>query len=120
MLKLMIVDDSKLIRRKIAREYDSSTFSLVGNAENGIEALSIFAKYRPEVVTMDLTMPNLDGIACIEQLIEKDPAIKILVVSALNDTETGIEAIEKGAMGFINKPFSGAQIKTALAELIED
>ena len=120
MIKLMIVDDSKLIRRKIAREYDSITFTLVGTAENGVEALKLFTRTRPDVVTMDLTMPELDGIACIEQLIERDPSIRILVVSALNDTATGIEAIEKGAMGFINKPFTSADIKMALNELIED
>ncbi len=120
MIKLMIVDDSRLIRRKIGREYDSTTFSLVGMAENGVDALKLFARTRPDVVTMDLTMPELDGIACIEQLIARDPSIRILVVSALNDTATGIEAVEKGAMGFINKPFTSADIKAALTEIIND
>ena len=120
MYKLMIVDDSKLIRRKITREHDANTFNLVGTAENGLEAIELFTKTEPQVVTMDLTMPHLDGIGCIEELIERNPSIRILVVSALNDTATGIEAIEKGAMGFINKPFSGSDLKVALSELIED
>ena len=116
----MIVDDSKLIRQKISREYDASTFNLVGTAENGLAALELFDQHRPEVVTMDLTMPHLDGIECIENLIEKNPDVRILVVSALNDTATGMEAVEKGAMGFINKPFSGNDIKEALSDIIED
>jgi len=120
MLKLMIVDDSRLIRQRIEREYDAKTFNLVRTAENGSAAIELFNQSAPDVVTMDLTMPELDGIACIERLVEKAPDIKILVVSALNDKATGMEALEKGAMGFITKPFSGADIKSALSELIED
>ena len=120
MLKLMIVDDSKLIRQRIEREYDSSTFNLVGTAENGEVAISLFDQSHPDVVTMDLTMPELDGIECIERLVAKAPDIRILVVSALNDKATGMEALEKGAMGFITKPFSGADIKAALNEIIAD
>lgn len=120
MLKLMIVDDSKLIRQRIEREYDAQTFELVGTAENGALALDMFERTKPDVVTMDLTMPCLDGIKCIEKLIERDPKIRILVISALNDKATGIEALEKGAMGFITKPFSSTDIRVALSDIIYD
>ncbi len=120
MHRLMIVDDSKLIRQRIAREYDADTFELIGTAENGADAIDLFEQSSPDVVTMDLTMPKLDGIDCIEQLISRDPSTKILVISALNDTSIGIEALEKGAMGFITKPFSGADLKAALKEIIDD
>jgi len=116
----MVVDDSKLIRQKIERECDPSLFQIAGSAADGADALSLFKLAMPNVVTMDLTMPNLDGIQCIEGLIELDPSVKILVISALNDKETGIEALEKGAMGFITKPFSGSDLQTALREIIED
>ncbi len=115
----MIVDDSKLIRQRIAREYDATTFELVGTANNGFDAIELFDRASPEVVTMDLTMPELDGIECIEQLIIREPSTKILVISALNDTSIGMEALEKGAMGFITKPFSGADLKVALNEIID-
>jgi len=78
------------------------------------------SKHHPDVVTMDLTMPNLDGIETIEQLVMLKPEVKILVVSALNDKATGMEALERGAMGFINKPFSESDIRSALATIIED
>jgi len=65
-------------------------------------------------------MPNLDGIECIEKLIELKPTTKILVISALNDKATGMEALEKGAMGFINKPFTQQEIIEALETLIEE
>lgn len=120
MHKLMIVDDSNLIRNRIQREYDSQQFQLVGTAENGSTALELFDRLKPDVVTMDLTMPQIDGIECIEHLIAKSPDVRILVVSAINDKATGMEALEKGAMGFITKPFSGNDLKAALQELVED
>jgi len=118
--KLMIVDDSNLIRKKIAREFDQSKFELIASAKNGEEAISFFEKFKPEVITMDITMPHLDGIDCIERIVAINPEVKILVISALNDKATGMEALEKGAMGFINKPFSEQDIISALETLIED
>lgn len=120
MLSLMIVDDSNIIRRKIERCNDSDKFNVVASAANGAEALEIFRKMRPQVVTMDLTMPEMDGIACIQQLVAIDPGVSILVISALSDKATGIEALKKGARGFLCKPFSEEQLLEALTELTED
>lgn len=120
MKKLMIVDDSNLIRSKIARDFDHSKFELVGSAENGEKAIELFQQLSPEVVTMDITMPHIDGIECIERLVSIDPDVRILVVSALNDKATGMEALEMGAMGFINKPFTEKDIVEALDALVED
>jgi two-component system, chemotaxis family, chemotaxis protein CheY len=120
MLSLMIVDDSNIIRRKIERCNDSDKFEVVAVAVNGVEALAMFKLIRPQVVTMDLTMPEMDGIACIEALIALDPSVSILVVSALSDKATGIEALKKGARGFLCKPFSEEQLLEALTELTED
>ena len=120
MLSLMIVDESNIIRRKIERCNDSVQFHVVASAGNGAEALTLFRKTRPQVVTMDLTMPEMDGIACIQQLIALDPGLRILVISALSDKATGIEALKKGARGFLCKPFSDQQLLEALTELTED
>ncbi|MEO0369210.1 MAG: response regulator [Pseudomonadota bacterium] len=95
-------------------------FKLVATAANGEEALTLFMEHRPEVVTMDITMPNIDGIECIEKLVAMAPGVKILVVSALNDKATGMEALERGAMGVINKPFTEDDINQALNILIDD
>ena len=120
MLSLMIVDDSNIIRRKIERCHDSEKFNVVASAANGAQALELFKSLRPQVVTMDLTMPEMDGIACIEQLVAIDPNLHILVISALSDKATGIEALKKGARGFLCKPFTEEQLLTALTELTED
>lgn len=120
MLKLMIVDDSALIRRRITRELDKKKFSLVATAVNGEEAIAFFSKHRPQVITMDLTMPNIDGIECIERIMELDEDVQILVVSALSDQSIGMEALEKGASGFLIKPFTEDQISNALNIISED
>ncbi|QEY11583.1 MULTISPECIES: response regulator [unclassified Cellvibrio] len=120
MLSLMIVDDSNIIRRKIERCNDSDQFNVVASAANGLQALELFKQTRPQLVTMDLTMPEMDGIACIQQLIALDPAVRILVVSALSDKATGIDALKKGARGFLCKPFTEEQLLDALNELTLD
>ncbi len=117
--KMLIVDDSNVIRRKIKRGSDASKFTIVGTATNGKDAISKAQALSPQVITMDLTMPHMDGIECIEKLMAMNSDYRILVVSALSDKATGIEALEKGARGFLCKPFDDAQLDNALLELVE-
>jgi two-component system chemotaxis response regulator CheY len=116
--KLMIVDDSNIMRRRIERSNQFEELQLIGTASNGLEALELFKKMDPDVITMDLTMPQMDGIECIENIVRIKPAIRILVISALADKATAVEAMEKGANGFLNKPFTDRQLNEAIAELI--
>jgi len=116
--KLMIVDDSNIMRRRIERSQQFEELQLVGTAANGIEAIELFKKTDPDVVTMDLTMPRMDGIECISRLVELKPAVRILVISALADKATAVEAMEKGANGFLNKPFTDRQLNEAIADLM--
>jgi two-component system, chemotaxis family, chemotaxis protein CheY len=116
--KLMIVDDSNIMRRRIERSQQFEELELVGTAANGLEAIEMFRKMDPDVVTMDLTMPQMDGIECIENIVKIKPAVRILVISALADKATAVEAMEKGANGFLNKPFTDRQLNEAIAELI--
>lgn len=115
----MIVDDSNIIRRKIERSRDRSRFDVVGLAASGMEAVNQFQALMPDVVTMDLTMPEMDGIECICRLVAMKPDVRILVVSALSDKATGIEALEKGARGFLCKPFDDDTLSNALQELVQ-
>ena len=116
--KLMIVDDSNIMRRRIERSNQFEELELVGTASNGLEALEMFKKTDPDVVTMDLTMPQMDGIECISKLVVLKPAVRILVISALADKATAVEAMEKGANGFLNKPFTDRQLNEAIADLM--
>ncbi|MBK7902461.1 MAG: response regulator [Proteobacteria bacterium] len=117
-LKLLIVDDSNVIRRRIERCQQIEHLEVVGLAANGVEAIEIFRRTDPDVVTMDITMPRMDGIECVEQLVAIKPHVLILIISALADKATAVEAMEKGANGFLNKPFSDRQLNEALEELI--
>ncbi len=117
--RLMVVDDSNVIRRRIERVQDLPGIQFVGAARNGREALEMHARLHPTIVTMDLTMPEMDGGECVARLVERDPQILILVISALADKLTAIEALEKGARGFLCKPFTDRQLNNALLKLIE-
>ncbi len=118
-MKLLIVDDSNIIRRQIQREIG------VGNHEirmagDGVEALQIFDEFHPEIVTMDITMPNMDGLSCVEAILRKAPDTKILVISALADRGTAVEAVKRGATGFLLKPFTSETLATEISELFVD
>lgn len=117
-VKLLIVDDSNIVRRRIERSQQFDDLEVVGTAANGLEALELARRTNPDLVTMDLTMPQMDGIECITQLVRLKPQVRILVISALADKATAVEAMERGANGFLNKPFSDRQLNEAIAELM--
>jgi two-component system chemotaxis response regulator CheY len=116
--RLLVVDDSNVIRRRIERANEMPEIEFVGAARNGIEALAMHELLRPDLVTMDLTMPEMDGAECVAQMVQRDPQIRILVISALADKLTAIDALEKGASGFLCKPFTDRQLNDALRKLI--
>ncbi|MEO8023682.1 response regulator [Polaromonas sp.] len=121
-MRLMIVDDSNMIRTRISRVVQNGGIKgivLAGLAKNGREALRLARATRPEVVTMDLTMPEMDGIECITELLRFDPKINILVVSALSDKSTAIQALKLGARGFVAKPFTDEELQMALLDVFD-
>lgn len=121
-MRLLIVDDSNMIRTRISRVVQNGGIKgvvLAGLAKNGVEAVRLARATRPEVVTMDLTMPEMDGIECITTLLKFDPAIKILVVSALSDKSTAIQALKLGARGFVAKPFTDEELQIALLDVAD-
>ena len=117
-IRLLIVDDSNIMRRRIERSQQIPRLQVVGTASNGQEAIDVFCATDPDVVTMDITMPHMDGIECVEKLVQMKPEVLILVISALADKATAVDAMEKGANGFLNKPFSDRQLNEALEELL--
>jgi two-component system chemotaxis response regulator CheY len=119
-MKLLIVDDSNMIRSRISRVVASGGLKgvvIVGLAKNGVEALRIAKDTKPDVVTLDLTMPEMDGIECIPKLLKQNPGCSILVVSALADRSTAIDALRLGARGFVAKPFTDHELQAALLDM---
>jgi two-component system, chemotaxis family, chemotaxis protein CheY len=117
-LKLLICDDSNIIRRKIERELKIDRLQVIATASNGRLAVEAFRKEPADVVTMDITMPEMDGIECVEKLVAIKPDVLILIISALSDKATAIEALKRGANGFLCKPFTDKQLTDALGELL--
>ena len=116
--KLLIVDDSSTVRRSIERHILSDRVSEIYQAANGREAMELFERYGPEFVTMDLTMPEMDGLTCISRMMALKPDTRLMVISALGDAETAIEAVERGANEYVVKPFSAEDLNLALANLV--
>lgn len=119
---LMVVDDSMIFRKRIARIAADPRLQgvrVVAMAEDGLEAVEQAKVHKPAFVTMDLTMPRMDGPACLAQLRSVLPDSRVLVVSALSDRATALKALTRGAHGFLLKPFSDEQLVESLQELMQ-
>lgn len=117
-MKLLIVDDSGIIRRAIERRIFSQRVTEVRQAGNGREALETFRAFQPDFVTMDITMPEMDGLTCITEMMAIKPDTRLMVISALGDAATAIEAVERGANEYVVKPFSNEELNTAISNLL--
>lgn len=118
-MTLMIVDDSNLIRSSVRNAASDLPLELVGMAADGVEALSLFASLKPDIVTLDVTMPRMDGLACLEEMLRQRPQTQVLVVTALKDEATGLKALALGAAGILPKPFTRDKLRSELLELLE-
>ena len=119
-VKVMIVDDSLIIRQAIHKYLKNFNIEVVGTAENGKKALEIFKKTDPDVVTLDITMPELDGLSVLQEMITINNSVKVMVVTALSDKATGLKAIKLGAKSFLPKPFTPEKFKDSFARLIKE
>ena len=117
-MKLLIVDDSLIVRNAIQRCAMRGEITEIFQAQDGQEAIELFLLHQPELVTMDLTMPRVDGLGCLAKLREINAEASILVISALNSHATAMQAISLGACGFVVKPFTPAELSEALEDLI--
>ena len=118
-IKLMIVDDSAIIRQAIHKHLKDFNIEVVGNAEDGKVALEVFQKTRPDVVTLDITMPEMDGLTVLEEMLKIDKNVKVMVVTALSDKSTGLKAIKLGAKSFLPKPFTPEKLRSSFERLID-
>lgn len=119
---LMVVDDSLVFRNRISRLANDGRLeglTVVAQAADGLEAVEQAQRHRPDFVTMDLTMPRMDGPECLEALRTLVPGSRVLVVSALSDRATALKAMMRGAHGFLLKPFSDEQLVESLRELMQ-
>lgn len=118
-MKLLVVDDSLVVRNAITRAVAQGAIEEVVRAEDGERAVELFLEHQPELVTMDLTMPRVDGLEAISRILAIRPETSILVVSALNSHRAAVDALQRGACGFLTKPFTEREVSEALELLVD-
>lgn len=109
-MKCLIVDDAAFMRMALRQIIETQGFEEIVEATNGQEAITAYQREKPDLVTMDLTMPEMDGLTAIRHLMEMDPAANIVVCSAMGQKEIVVEAIQAGAKSFIIKPFESQKV----------
>lgn len=117
MKRVLIVDDAAFMRMSIRNMLQNHDFEIVGEAENGLMAIEKYKELQPDIVTLDITMPEMDGLQALRVIKKLDPAASIVMVSALGQEARMKEAIIYGAKGFIVKPFKEEIIVAALSKL---
>ncbi|MFS0672533.1 response regulator [Ornithinibacillus sp. 179-J 7C1 HS] len=105
MARILIVDDAKFMRTTLQTILTKSNHEIVGEAENGEEAISLFSEHHPDLIIMDITMPVMNGIDAIREIMKIDSTALVIVCSAMGHQKVVVEAIELGAKDFIVKPF---------------
>jgi two-component system, chemotaxis family, chemotaxis protein CheY len=116
--RILIVDDAKFMRMTLFNILQKANHEVVGEAENGVEAVELFEKEQPDLVTMDITMPEKNGIEALKKIIQKDSNAKIIMCSALGQQKVVVEAIEAGAKDFIVKPFDENRVLEAVNRVL--
>ena len=111
MNRLMIVDDALIMRMRIRQIAEDAGWTVIAEAENGEEAVELFEEHQPDLVTMDMVMPKLDGLGALKKIREENSTAQIVMVSAVNQKEKLRECISSGAMDFVVKPFNPEHLR---------
>ena len=114
MARVLIVDDAAFMRMMVKDILSKNGFEVVGEASNGLKAIEMYKQERPDIVTMDITMPEMDGIEAVKAIKQFDPAAKIIMCSAMGQQSMVMDAIKAGAKDFIVKPFQADRVLEAV------
>jgi two-component system chemotaxis response regulator CheY len=117
-MKVLVVDDSGFMRKRIVEILRSAGHSVIGEAKSGDEAVELYGKLSPDLVTMDITMREMDGITAAKQILGTDPHANIVFLTILKDDKFRLEAEKIGAKGFVNK--TDAALITGLINELEN
>lgn len=112
--RVLIVDDAAFMRIKLKDILEKNNYEVAGEAENGHEAVEKYKELQPDIVTMDITMPELDGVEALKEIKTIDPDASILMCSAMGQQSMVMDAIRAGALDFIVKPFDTERVIRAL------
>ena len=115
---IMIVDDAAFMRMMIKDIFTKNGYNIVGEAENGKKAIDVYTECKPDLVLMDITIPEMDGIQALKGIRANDPNAAIIMCSAMGQQAMVIEAIQSGAKDFIVKPFQAERVLEAVKKVI--
>ncbi|OHD15289.1 MAG: two-component system response regulator [Spirochaetes bacterium GWD1_27_9] len=116
--RVLIVDDLAFIKLIIRDTLEKTGFDVAGEASNGIEAVEMYKRLKPDIVLMDITMPRMDGIQALQEIMKTDSAAKVIMCSALGQQKLIIQSIQLGAKDFIVKPFKPERIVGAIKKAL--
>ncbi len=116
--RILITDDALFMRVTLKNILTQQGYEIVGEAENGHQAVQMYADLKPDLVTMDITMPELDGLQALRQIRELDPNAKVVMCTAMGQKNLVVEAIQAGAKDFIVKPFQSERVVEAVGKLL--
>lgn len=119
MARIMIVDDSKMIRSTLKMYLESGDHEVVCAAENGKEAIEAYRIFNPDIVTMDISMPVMDGIEAVKQIKSFDENAKIIMLSSLDEKEMVLQAIKNGAANYLLKPVDKAKTLKTIEHVLK-
>jgi two-component system chemotaxis response regulator CheY len=111
MARVLVVDDAAFMRKMLSDVLAQGGHEVIGEAGNGVEAIASFQSLRPEVTTLDITMPEKDGLTALREIIALDPSARVVMCSALGQESKVLESIKLGAKDFVVKPFQAAVIE---------
>jgi two-component system chemotaxis response regulator CheY len=114
MARVLVVDDAAFMRKMVTDALSGGGHEIVGEASNGAEAVQRFQELRPDVMTLDITMPEKDGLAALREIIAVDPGAKVVMCSALGQESKVLESIKLGAKDFVVKPFQADRVLSAI------
>jgi two-component system, chemotaxis family, chemotaxis protein CheY len=118
MARVLVVDDAAFMRRVVSDALAAGGHEVVGEAGNGSEAVTRYQELQPELTTLDITMPEKDGLAALAEIMAIDPAARVLMCSALGQETKVIESIKLGARDFVVKPFQPARLLEAVGKAL--
>lgn len=119
MANILIVDDSLIMRRNLSSILKEAGHTIVGEASNGQQAYLLYRRFRPDIVTMDITMPNVDGIDALKHIVTEDPSAKVVMISALDQKSKVYTALRNGAKHYIIKPLTAEKIISVIDSVLE-
>lgn len=119
MFRVMLVDDLSFMRMVQKDILSGKAYDVVGEASDGLEAVEMYESLKPDIVLMDITMPNMNGLEAVNRILAANPQAKIIVCSALGQQQLIMEAINSGIKDFIVKPFKAERLLSAIAKALE-